>query len=108
MESRFAYDTTGKYVNNKAFIIDFDEKYLVGVLGSKIVWQYLNSVCTSVQGNALELKSIYMLNIPIPGARQEQKKEIEHLVDICINGRETEAKEANDKINFIVKGLYGL
>ena len=108
IHSRFTYDDTGKYTNNKAFIIPVDDKYLVGVLGSKIVWRLLQNTCTAVQGNALELKSIYMSKIPIPIASDEEKAEVEKLVEICLKGDEVSCRNAEEKLNDVVEKLYKL
>lgn len=108
MESRFAFDNSGRYTNNKAFIIPVDDKYLLGILGSRLVWNLLTNICTSVQGGALELKSIYMSKIPIPKPSLEERARIEYLVEICISGNENQVKGVEGLIEESVRNLYGL
>lgn len=87
-ESRFAFDETGKYINDTAFEIIIDDLYLLGILNSSIIWKYLcNKV--AVLGDAekagrLRLKRIYIEKVPIPNAQPQEKSAIETLVNYII------------------------
>ncbi len=68
-ESRFAFDEEGRYSNNKAFFIPVDDKYLLGILNSRLTWAFLKRLC-SVLGDPdrkgrLELRTIYLEKLPI-------------------------------------------
>ena len=52
-ESRFTFDTKGLFTNKKAFIIPITDFYLLGVMNSSSVWEYLKSNC-AVLGDADE------------------------------------------------------
>lgn len=75
-ESRFSYDSSGYYSNNKAFFIPVDDKFLLSVLNSKLIWLYLKSVCSILgdaeKGGRLELRSIYMKEVPIVEPENKQ------------------------------------
>jgi hypothetical protein len=69
MSSRFSFDEVGYYSNDKTFIISNNDKYLLALLNSRLIWSYLVSIC-SVLGNAddggrLELRSIHVETTPI-------------------------------------------
>ena len=50
-ESRFAFDRTGLFTTNTVYFIPLDDLYLLGVLGSSLIWFHLMNVCT-VMGDA--------------------------------------------------------
>ena len=69
-ESRFTLDDRGAFSNDKSFIIPLEEKYLLGVLNSKVFWQFLKRICSvlgdSDNGGRLELRTIHLSQLPIP------------------------------------------
>lgn len=68
-EPRFTYDELGYYSNDKTFIISSTDKYLLGLLNSKLIWLYLKRTCSCLgdpdKGGRLELRDIYMRYVPI-------------------------------------------
>ena len=73
-EPRFTFDRNGVFFNNKAFIIPLNDLYLLGLLNSSAVWEYLRTVCSELLGKSIELRSIYISKIPIPNASANEKK----------------------------------
>ncbi len=69
MSSRFAFDEDGYYANNKTFLIPKDDKYLLALLNSKLIWAYLKKVCSVLgdadEGGRLELRSVHVETVPI-------------------------------------------
>lgn len=69
-ESRFCFDETGLYLNNKAFFIPKGDLFLLGYLNSKLAWFYLKSICSVLgdadKGGRLELRSVHVSTLPIP------------------------------------------
>jgi hypothetical protein len=68
-ESRFAFDENRRYSNDKTFFIRTDDKYLLGILNSKLTWGYLKRLC-SVLGDPdkkgrLELRTVFLNKLPI-------------------------------------------
>ena len=69
LESRFTLDVDANLLNNKCFFIPVNDKILLGVLNSKVMWFYLKHHL-SVLGDAdargrLELRAVHMKRIPI-------------------------------------------
>lgn len=89
-ESRFTFDTTGLYCNNKAFIIPTNDLYLLAVLNSKLIWAYLKRVCSVLgdedKGGRLELRSIYLKDVPI--ARTDNKEPLATRAETMLNQNE--------------------
>ncbi|MHA0048527.1 TaqI-like C-terminal specificity domain-containing protein [Deinococcus sp. PEB2-67] len=107
-DSRFTFDETGLFVNNKAFIVQTDDLYLLGVLSSRIVWKYLEGICSIVQGHSLELRSIHMATVPIPVASNIDKDAIATLVKACLDRQGERCQALENQIEAYVQALYGL
>ena len=104
---RFAYSNLGWFSNDKTFFIDSTDLYLLGFLNSEYCWKYLESVCSSIQGGALELRRIYMSQLPIPIVSKSFREDVEGLVKVCLEGDDDATKEAEMAIGLLFKNLYG-
>ena len=61
----FAYDEKGYYGNDNNQLIVTSDKYVLGVLNSKVSRFMLKSICDKVQGGFYRLKIIYIEQLPI-------------------------------------------
>ncbi|MCX6582987.1 MAG: Eco57I restriction-modification methylase domain-containing protein [Candidatus Aminicenantes bacterium] len=71
MESRFSLDYNSFYLNKTCFFIPIDDKYLLGILNSSLIWRFLGRLCSVLgdiqkRGRLLQQK-IYIEKIPIRG-----------------------------------------
>jgi len=62
----FTFDETGLYTNQKCFIIPVDDKYLLGILNSKLSFFIFRQVLPKLRGDFFEPGYKYMKDIPIP------------------------------------------
>lgn len=115
-EPRFAFSENTIYSNDKTFFIPAEDKSLLGILNSKLIWNYLKNVC-SVLGNAnkggrLELRSVHVTTLPIAVPSKVEKEEIESIVSQILTIKQadplanTTVLEA--QINQLVYKLYDL
>lgn len=74
---------TGTFTNNKCFFIPRGDKFLAGLLNSKVLWFVVSGICTFVRGGFYELRTIRMETLPIPNATDQQKQEITALAESC-------------------------
>jgi adenine-specific DNA-methyltransferase len=104
----FIYDNSGQYCNNSMWIIPKDDKFLVGILNSKMGWWLISKYCTAIQ-NGFQLIWQYFGQIPIPKSIQCQK-EIIDLVDRIISGKKQNRNTSplESEIDQLVYQLYGL
>ena len=126
-ESRFAFDDKKYYANKTTFILPSQDFYLLGVLNSQVVWEYLKRTCSVLgdpdKGGRLTQQLIYVEKIPIPAASVKTKAEITELVkqilmlkdNLAISAGlaesrrlETQIGEAECEIDKMVYTLYGL
>jgi len=80
-QGKFCFDDSGKYINAPAVILPSDDKALLGILNSKVVWYFLKGVCVVRSGGYLEVKPQYFAQIPIPEIDATSRKGIEQLVN---------------------------
>ena len=65
-ECNFFFDTYGEYsLSDNNFFISTDEKYLLSILNSKVIFYYLKSVASTLQGGYLDFRRPYIETIPI-------------------------------------------
>ncbi len=90
-EPRFTLDITGTFTNDKTFLLPVSDLYLLGVLNSTLVWHYLGAICSVLgdpnKGGRLELRAIYVSQIPIPDPTAEERAAIEGLVRRLLDAR---------------------
>jgi hypothetical protein len=107
-ESRFSIDYDGLLFNNKAFILPLEDLYLLGLLNSSYVWEYLRTLCSELLGKSIELRSIYMNTIPIPNASTTEREAISKLVQKCLDAKGVDCEAWEKEIDDRVAALYGL
>ncbi len=107
-ESQFAFVPAGTVSNDKTFLIPSNDLFLVGVLNTKTVWDYLTSICSPLQNDYWELRKIYMEHLPIPKATAKEKQAIETLVQKCLDAKGENCELYEAEINERVAKLYGL
>ncbi len=64
VKNAFTFDIQGLYCNNSVWFIPKDDKYLLGLLNSKLGWFLISNYCTQIQ-NGYQLIFEYLSKIPI-------------------------------------------
>ena len=76
-QSRFTTDDAKMFTNKTAFIIPISDYFLLSVLNSLTVWQYLKVVCAVLgdeeAAGRLTLQGIYLETLPIPNASDDER-----------------------------------
>ena len=96
--NKFALDETGSYLNAPAVFLPTNDKYLLAILNSKVVWHFLKSICVIRSGGYIEVKPQYFEQIPIPPASEEAKKILSVLVDYMIYLNNSQTKAINEDV----------
>ena len=71
--NKFCLDTEGTFVNAPAVFLPTNNKTLLCLLNSKIVWEFLKSICVVRSGGYIEVKPQYFEQIPIPLLKNEEQ-----------------------------------
>lgn len=64
--NKFSWDEKGTVISAPACMLPADNKALLAVLNSKIVWFFLTTICVVRNGGYIEVKPQYFEQIPIP------------------------------------------
>ncbi|MBI2841873.1 MAG: Eco57I restriction-modification methylase domain-containing protein [Armatimonadetes bacterium] len=111
-EPRFTLDECGHYLDATATCIATADLYLLGLLNSKAVWDYIRAKCAVLgdadNGGRVRLKTFYVEQIPIPDASSSDRAAIEALVRKCLDARGVGCEVWEKEIDDRVAGLYGL
>ncbi|MTF37509.1 Eco57I restriction-modification methylase domain-containing protein [Cyanobacterium aponinum] len=111
-EPRFTYSEEENYIDMTGFFIPIKDLYLLGILNSQYVWNYLRESASVLgdnkKGGRLRLKRQYIEKIPIPQAEEKEKEVIEKLVEKCLNAKGVNCEQWEAEIDDIVADLYGL
>lgn len=111
-EPRFAFEESGSYMGDTTFLIPEYDLYLLGVLNSSAIWEYLQQTAAVLgdadKGGRLRLKRQYVEQLPIPHSPTVDRDAISSLVRRCLDvggvGCEEWEKEIDERVAF----LYGL
>jgi len=110
--NKFAFDESGNYINAPAVFLPSNDKSLLGILNSKIVWYFLKSICVIRSGGYIEVKPQYFEQIPIPQITGEIKTGIIDLVDKILSIKKSDPSSditsLEAEIDRLVYDLYGL
>lgn len=110
--NKFSFDEEGVYLNAPAVFLPIDQKYLLGILNSRVVWHFLKSICVIRSGGYIEVKPQYFEQIPIPEITETEVKQIEEKVNqiISIKSEDSAADTSSleQEIDQMVYQLYGL
>ncbi len=107
-EARFAFDTTGAYLGNTAYILPTTDVFLLGVLNSKSVEEFYIQLSSQVRGGYLRFIRQYVEQIPIPSASAADRTAIAALVQKCLDAKGVGCEVWEQEINDRVAVLYGL
>lgn len=70
--NKFCLDTQRTFVNAPAVFLPSESRTLLCVLNSKVVWEFLKSICVVRSGGYIEVKPQYFEQIPIPEFKNEE------------------------------------
>lgn len=109
----FAFDNKEYYTNQKCFIIPRDDKYLLGLLNSKLFYFLFENILPKLRGNFYEPSYSYLKTFPIVVPKSKKiKQEVEQLVtdilSIRKNNKKNDIKNIELKIDKLIYKIYNL
>ncbi len=87
-QCNFQLDLNGYYLSDNNFYIKSESKTLLGILNSKLIYFYLKSICTTLQGGYYDFRRDKIDTIPLPEKLSFNKK-IEEFVSLQISYNES-------------------
>ena len=82
--NKFSWDDKGTVISAPACMLPANNKALLAVLNSRIVWLFLTTICVVRNGGYIEVKPQYFEQIPIPPLDNEVGKELSNIVDTML------------------------
>lgn len=111
-KNKFAYDDKGVYLNAPAVFLPSNDKAVLAVLNSKVVWHFLKSICVVRSGGYIEVKPQYFEQIPVPTIEGSIKLKLIELAETAIqersNNQQADISRIENQIDQLVYQLYGL
>jgi type I restriction-modification system DNA methylase subunit len=77
----YVLDSMRYYSNDKTTIIPLDDRYLLGLLNSRLLDHFLHSMASTKQGGYYEYKPMYLVLLPIADAPKKKRDQIAALAD---------------------------
>ncbi|MGH7178588.1 MAG: Eco57I restriction-modification methylase domain-containing protein, partial [Tepidisphaeraceae bacterium] len=103
----FAFVSDGTFVNDSAYIIASDDKFLLAILNSRPFWNEIARTCSFLQGGYQLMRS-YFENARIPDASAADRSVIGALAQKCLDARGVDCAAWEQEIDARVAALYGL
>jgi hypothetical protein len=105
----FVYDEERFLSNDKSYIMPTDDLSILGILNSGITNFFIGQLSPPVRGGFMELRKIYLEQLPIPIATDAQKAPIiERVQQILAAPDSPEVPRLEAEIDRLVYELYGL
>lgn len=105
----YVYDEQGFLSNDKSYILPTDDLSVLGILNSQTTNFFLGQLSPPVRGGFMELRKIYLEQLPIPPATDAQKAAIIELVQkIIADPGSPEIPLLEAEIDRLVYDLYSL
>ena len=74
-KNKFSMESNGYYINAPCVVLPSSSKALLCILNSKIIWEFLKSICVVRSGGYIEVKPQYFEQIPVPEFNNEENLE---------------------------------
>ena len=82
--NKFSWDDNGTVISAPACMLPSNNKALLAILNSKIVWIFLTSICVVRNGGYIEVKPQYFEQIPIPPIENEFGNALSAIADTML------------------------
>ena len=107
--TEFTWDESKAFLGNTAYIIPTDDKWLLGLLNSSLIWWLYLNISSTIQGGFVRFIAQYVAQLPIPPASAAQKAPIIEFVQKFLADPESpDVPRLEAEINKLVYALYAL
>ncbi len=72
----FLFEPLGAFSNDKSYLIPSDDRALLGILNSRVLWFMLSSMSPPVRGGFHELRVQYVEKLPVPAWNDTSRAEL--------------------------------
>lgn len=81
-QCNFYFDEKGEFLmSDNNFYLSTDQKYLVPILNSKLIFYFISRSAPTLQGGFYDFRRDYVIDIPVKEINQEQKTKLSEYTD---------------------------
>ncbi len=110
--NKFAFDDSGSWLNAPAVFLPTNDKFLLAILNSKLIWYFLTRICVVRNGGFIEVKPQYFEQIPLPEIDDDLKTSlnmlVERILELKKKNNEIATESLEKEIDQMVYSIYGL
>jgi Eco57I restriction-modification methylase/N-6 DNA Methylase/TaqI-like C-terminal specificity domain len=106
--SRFAKDSGGHLVNNKAIAIPTTDSFILGILNSRTAWWVIYRTFQRMKDDGISVDVNAISRLPIPKCDAAVRARVSRCVDGLLVAAETDVREFEHDLNQAVYEAYGL
>ena len=100
------------YINNTAYLVNSDNKYLLGVLNSDIVKYYMSLIATELGEKGCRYFKQFVEKLPVPKVLESEQSNIAEIVEIMlqkkISNPSADTSDLQHMVNRLVFNIYQL
>ena len=89
-------------------MIPVSDKYLLGLMNSKLVHFYLDNIVSKVRGGYFSMSKSYVQTTPIAGESKEVEQKVEEILSIKSRNPQADTSNLESQIDQLVYQLYDL
>jgi len=108
--NQFCFVGKNFYLDKTAFFLPADNRFLLGLLNSKVAFFYLDTLVSKMRGGYFSMSKIYVEQLPLPQIPPREQAPYERLVDCILfakeHGMNQEASTLEWVVDVMVYGLY--
>ena len=110
LNAQYALAKEGIFVNAPSTMIVPGDKYLLGVLNSKLSDFYIRQLGVTRNGGYFEYKPMFVSQLPIPLPSAETREVVEDMVDRIVDNQNDTllCQDLDHQLDNIIYNIYGL
>ena len=107
LSANFCLVENDMFINAPATMIVPGDKYLLGILNSKLADFYIRHLGVARNGGYFEYKPMFVEKIPVPDIDVIRKNEIIEIVDLMLANNGVSCEKYDNILNNIIFDIYG-
>ena len=100
----------GHYINNTSYLINSDNKYLLGILNSNVVDYYISLIATDLGKEGFRYFKQFVEKVPVPQVSESEQSHIAKIVEIIlqrkISNPSADTSDLEHQVNCLVYDVY--
>ena len=100
------------YINNTAYLVNSDNKYLLGILNSDVVKYYMSLIATELGEKGCRYFKQFVEKLPVPQVSEAEQANIAEIVEMMlqkkISNSSSDTSNLEREVNCLILNIYQL